>query len=165
MIRNLKLFLWFLALVALSSCTQNDLYEKLNNISGGAWARADVQRYELDISDSTRPYHIFVVIRHQHNYAYRNLWVNLGMQSPGDSAMTTQPFELQLAAADKWLGTGMADVYERRILLFPRPVQFPRTGKIIFTLQQNMRVDPLPGILQAGIRVEPVPAMNPGNER
>jgi hypothetical protein len=70
--------------------------------------------------------------------------------------MRTQAFDLPLAASDKWLGVGMDDIFERRVLLLPRPVKFNKTGSIEFTLQQQMRIDPLPHILQAGIRVEPV---------
>ena len=52
--------------------------------------------------------------------------------------------------------TGMDDVYEHRALLFSRPVRFDRSGSVTFTLQQIMRQNPLPGVMQAGIRVEPV---------
>ncbi len=145
------------AVASLAACTQIDLFEKLNNIPNAEWKRDDIQRVELNIADSTQQYRVFVVMRHDNQYAFRNIWINLGIQQPGDSTIQVQPFELQLAASDKWLGTGMGDVFERRILLFPKPVRFPKTGKIVFTLQQNMRVDPLPHIFQTGIRIEPVP--------
>lgn len=101
-----------------------------------------------------RPYNVYVVVRHTNQYAYRNIWLNVGVRQPGDS-LHSQPFELELASAENWLGTGMDDVFEHRALLFPQPVRFTKAGEVIFTLQQTMRQDPLPGILQAGIRVEP----------
>jgi hypothetical protein len=51
----------------------------------------------------------------------------------------------------------MNDVYERRVRLFGQAVRFGRSGQALFTLQHIMREDPLPGVLQAGIRIEPVP--------
>ena len=78
----------------------------------------------------------------------------MGVQQPGDS-MKKQPFEIQLASAENWLGTGMNDIFEHRESLFKRPVRFTKKGEVTFTVQQIMRQDPLPGIMQAGIRVEP----------
>jgi gliding motility-associated lipoprotein GldH len=76
---------------------------------------------------------------------------------PGSDSMTMQDFNIPLANNEQWLGAGMNDVYERRVRLFGNPVRFPATGTVQFTLNHIMREDPLPGILQAGIRIEPVP--------
>ena len=139
----------------LCSCKQVELYERLTNIPGAQWQRSFVPTYKFDITDTTRYYSVFVVLRHSNSYPYRNIWLNVGIRNPQDS-MRTQAFDLPLAASDKWLGVGMDDIFERRVLLLPRPVKFNKTGSIEFTLQQQMRIDPLPHILQAGIRVEPV---------
>ena len=138
----------------LSSCTQVDLYERMVNIKNAKWSSTQIPSFAFQIKDTINPYNVYVVVRHTNQYAFRNIWVNVGVQQPGDSARK-QPFELQLASAENWLGTGMDDVFEHRELLFKRPVRFTKKGEVVFTLQQIMRQDPLPGILQAGIRVEP----------
>jgi gliding motility-associated lipoprotein GldH len=144
-----------LLLVFLTSCRQTALYERLTNIPGAKWQRSFVPSYDFTISDTSKDYRLYVVIRHTNRYPYRNLWLKIGLQYPQDS-LKEQQFELPLAASDKWLGVGMDDVYERRVLLLPHPVKFNRSGTIHFTLQHTMRLDPLPEVMQAGIRVEPV---------
>lgn len=144
-----------LSSLMVSSCKQVELYERLTNIPGARWQRSFVPTYKFEISDTSRYYKVYVVIRHTNSYPYRNIWLNVGIRNPQDS-MRTQPFDLPLAASDKWLGVGMDDIFERRILLLPKPVKFSKSGTIEFTLQHQMRIDPLPYVLQAGIRVEPV---------
>ena len=139
----------------LTSCKQPALYERLQNIQKAAWDEQQVPSFTFDITDTTSAYHVYVVVRHTNQYPYRNIWLNVGLQQPGDT-LRHQPFEVQLASADRWLGTGMDDVFEHRAMLFSQPVHFNKSGPVTFTLQQTMRQNPLPGVMQAGIRVEPV---------
>lgn len=139
------------------SCKQVDLYERLKNIPGGSWNLDKKVSFEIEIKDSTREYYLYTTIRHTALYPYRNIWVRLGLRMPGADSATTQDFNIPLANNEKWLGVGINDVYDRRVRLLSGPVRFPKTGMVEFTLQQIMRDNPLPGILQAGIRVEPVP--------
>ncbi|MES2646832.1 MAG: gliding motility lipoprotein GldH [Bacteroidota bacterium] len=146
----------FVSLITtLTGCEQVALYERLQNIEKAAWSEQQVPSFTFDITDTTINYNVYVVVRHTNTYSYRNIWLNIGLQQPGDT-VRQQPFELQLAAIDSWLGTGMDDVFEHRALLFSKPVHFSKPGPITFTLQQIMRQNPLPGIMQVGVRVEPV---------
>jgi gliding motility-associated lipoprotein GldH len=147
-------------MLGVAGCKQNALYERLHNIPEGKWQRTFIPSFAFNISDTTAFYRVYVVVRHTNQYPYRNIWLNVGVQQPQDS-MKVQQFELPLAASDKWLGTGMDDVFERRVLLFPRPVKFMHAGEVKFTLQHTMRLDPLPQLLQVGIRVEPVTNAQP----
>ena len=53
----------------------------------------------------------------------------------------------------RWMGDGMGDLWDNRIL-FKKDFVFPHSGHYRFELEQAMRMDPLPGILDAGIRIE-----------
>ena len=156
MIKMKFLFIAFsLLFIALAGCKQPALYERLQNIQKAAWSEQQTPSFTFDITDTISAYNVYVVVRHTNQYPYRNIWLNVGLQQPGDT-IRHQPFEVQLAAADSWLGTGMDDVYEHRAALFNQPVHFGKSGPVTFTLQQIMRQNPLPGVMQAGIRVEPV---------
>jgi gliding motility-associated lipoprotein GldH len=144
-----------LLITALTACKQVALYERLQNIDKAAWNEQQVTSFNFDISDTVPLYNVYIVVRHTNLYPYRNIWLNVGVQQPGDT-MRHQQFEFQLAAADRWLGTGMDDIYEHRARLFNQPVHFNKMGTVTFTLQHIMRQNPLPGVMQAGIRVEPV---------
>lgn len=154
-----RFFVFFLSISAglllLGSCKQAHLYERMQNIRKAAWDQQQTPSFSFNISDTNTAYNVYVVLRHTNTYPYRNIWLNVGVQQQGDS-IKQQAFDLPLAAADRWLGVGMDDIFEHRALLFGRPVRFNKAGTVSFTLQHTMRQNPLPGIMQAGIRVEPV---------
>lgn len=101
-------------------------------------------------------YRMFVVLRHSDAYRYKNLWLNIGVQSPGDSPHVNK-INLTLGNDEKgWLGKGMDDIFEHRVLLENVPRRFTKTGTYTFTLQQIMREDPLDHVMNAGIRLEKV---------
>lgn len=156
----MRRIIFFLLLVTgIASCDKVELYERMQNIKNAAWDSQQVASFSFEIADTVKPYQIYVVLRHTNEYPFRNIWLNVGLQQPGDT-LKYQQFELPLAAPDKWLGTGMDDIYEHRALLFPQPVHFSKSGLVTFTLQHTMRRNPLPGVMQAGIRVEPVANSN-----
>lgn len=74
------------------------------------------------------------------------------VQQPNDTLNIRREFIL---ANNKtgWLGSGMDDIFEHRIPFNDKPARL-RKGKYTFTLQQDMREDPLEHVLNAGIRVE-----------
>jgi gliding motility-associated lipoprotein GldH len=78
------------------------------------------------------------------------------MQIPGDS-LRKQKLDLRLATDDKgWLGTGMDDIFEHRILITGEPVLLKKPGTYRFRLENIMREDPLEHVMNVGIRVEKV---------
>lgn len=107
-------------------------------------------------TDTASYYRIFVVLRHTDAYKYKNIWLTISVRPPGDSAFINRR-NLTLATDERgWLGKGMDDIFEHRILLDANPVKFSKPGIYTFTLQQIMREDPLANILNAGIRLEKV---------
>jgi gliding motility-associated lipoprotein GldH len=158
LIMHIRWKAWVAALLlvglALGGCRQVALYEMLQNIPGAAWPATEVRKFQFEITDTTQSYWVELVLRHTNSYPYRNIWVKVGLELPGDSAKQSQ-FDLALAGSDKWLGTGMGDIFERRVRLFAKPVSFSKAGHASFYLQHTMRQDPLPGIMQVGLRLQP----------
>src|SRR5256885_14984054 len=157
--RNYSLIIFFLLLTGslqLFSCNTIDLYEKVASIPNLSWSANYKPEFKFIIKDTTAPYQLFIVLRHNEKYNYNNIWLNLYAQAPGDS---TQKFmlELPLASNEKgWLGSAMDDLYEHRIALTldPQKFNFKKAGTYSFTLEQVMREDPLLNVLNAGIRLE-----------
>jgi len=155
-VRKAGLGLVLIGLLLLAACNQPFLYERQSNIPGASWRSLDTLQFKLEIPDDTSSYYLVATIRHTHQYEFRNVWIKLGLKAPGQDSTVFTDFNLPLATTDNWLGTGMDDVYERRVRLFQNPVRFNKKGTVTFTLQQIMREDPLQHILQAGLRLEPV---------
>jgi gliding motility-associated lipoprotein GldH len=137
------------------SCTTVDIFEKNVAIPNHAWSSQFKPEISFEIQDTTSRYHIYVVIRHTDAYRYKNIWLNVEIQSPGGTTRS-QSLDLQLATDDKgWLGSGMDDIFEHRILITPpqRP-EVLKKGTYRFRLSNIMREDPLDHVMNMGIRVE-----------
>ncbi len=152
-----------LLLIALSFsfsfCNTIDLYEKVASIPGHSWKSSFKPSFTFTIKDTTAPYQVYLVLRHNDKYNFNNIYINLTTKQPNQDSTQTARFDLELANNDKgWLASGMDDIYEHRIALIPngRNFYFKKMGDYTFTLEQIMREDPLNNILNAGIRIEKV---------
>ncbi len=155
--KRIDRLLFLLLFIVVSSCGNIEVFEKNVAIPGQAWKSDFRPVIEFDISDTVSLYDIKVVVRHTDAYSYKNIWMNVAVQSPGDSGINNR---MNLVLADDkqgWLGKGMDDIFENRVSLEPRARRFAKTGTYRFTLQQIMREDPLNHVMNVGIRVERVP--------
>ena len=160
-INKFYILLFFSFAFFLFSCQTVDLYEKNVSIPKHEWQSSFKPQFKFTIKDTTVPYNIFIVLRHNEKYNYNNIWLSLSTQNPGDSVQKVQ-YELPLANAGKgWLSTASAmdDLYEHRILITPRDQDFyfKKAGEYIFTIEQIMREDPLENVLNVGLRIEKKP--------
>jgi len=140
----------------ISACETTDVFEKNVNIPNHEWSSAFKPEISFAISDTSSLYNIYVVVRHTDAYRYKNIWVNVYTQVPGDTLLK-QRLDLLLATDDKgWLASGMDDIFEHRIRITSEPQKLSKVGTYLFRLQQIMREDPLRYVMNVGIRVEKV---------
>lgn len=140
----------------LTSCSSFDTFEQNIQIKAHAWTYTQQPEIEFTITDTTSFYNVFITLRHTDAYAYKNLWLYVSTQQPGDSSYRKERFELMLQQPDgKWMGTGFNDIWELRHPLFTN-IRFVKSGTYKIRLQQNMRDNPLLHIMNAGIRIEKV---------
>jgi len=140
--------------LCLVTCTTIDLYEKTISLPDREWKGTYKPEFEFIIKDTVSLYNVFFVMRHTEEYNYKNIWINLYSQQPGDT-LRKAPFELQLATNEKgWLGFGLDDIYEHRQQLVDKARLKAGTYKLV--LENIMREDPLQHVLNVGIRIEKV---------
>ena len=148
-------YLFLASCLLIISCTTVDVFEKNIAIPGHEWRSSFKPEIVFDIKDSIAEYNIFAVVRHSDAYRYKNLWMNVYIEPPGDT-IRKQQLDLQLATDDKgWLGSGMDDLYEHRVNITAAPVHL-KAGAYHFRLENIMREDPLEHVMNVGIRVEKV---------
>ena len=154
-----KIKLWVLGLMLTMlaiSCKRLDVYEKNIAIPNYQWKSDYKPNFQFIISDTSEPYQIYVVLRHTDAYAFNNVWLNVGMQSPGDT-LRQQKLEVILGNdAVGWEGTGMNDIWEVRKAITNGPIRLKKTGVYNFSIAQIMRQNPLTEMLSVGVRVERV---------
>lgn len=126
-------------------------------IPGQEWESGFKPMINVEINDTTSLYNVYLVVRHKNAYSFNNIWIKASVQEPGDTATRSRQYDLRLANDDTgWLGKGMDDIFEHRILIQER-TRFLRPGLYRFTLEHIMRTDPLPHVMNVGLRVEKTP--------
>ena len=152
----LPLFILF----SLVACNTVDLYERSVSIPGHRWENSFRPSFNFTIRDTAASYRLYLVLRHNEQYRFNNIYLNLYAKQPGEDSATKVRYDLRLATNDEgWLGSGMDDIYEHRIALTPtgETFKFRRPGEYSFTVEQIMREDPLENVFNVGIRVEKEP--------
>ncbi len=142
---------FMILLILMVSCKQIDVYEKNTPVPHYKWQQNFPAKGSFTITDTNATYNIYIVIRHTDTYQYNNIWLNVGLQAPGDT-MSFQNVNLELATdAGGWQGSGMNDIWEVRKLVSRRIL---KKGDYHFTITHIMRDNPLPGIMSAGLRLK-----------
>ena len=145
-----------LLLAAACKPPKMDTYEKNLEIPGHEWTYDYKPSFEVKIQpeDTAYLYNIYVNIRHTDAYPYSNIWLLVGTQTPGDSTVKEQRVQLPLAdVSGKWAGSGLDDIYEHRVFIQQRAI-LNKPGIYKFTFEQNMRQNPLPYVMNVGLRIE-----------
>lgn len=143
--------------LAAFSCTSIDLYEKSVSIPHHSWENSYKPSFTFTIKDTSSPYQLFVVLRHNDKYSFNNIYINLRTKQPGQDSAQTVRYDLRLGTDNEgWLASGMDDIYEHRISLTPPDQQFRfrKPGDYTFSIEQIMRENPLNNVLNVGLRLE-----------
>jgi gliding motility-associated lipoprotein GldH len=147
----------FAAVSLLSSCTQVNLFEENTNIPQMKWKYDFSATGNFQITDTISNFNVYIILRHTDAYQYNNIWLNIGVQPPGDS-MQYQKVNLTLGNdAAGWEGIGMNDIWEVRKLISGSAKSFKKTGNYQFSISQIMRDNPLSNIMSVGLRLEKAP--------
>ncbi len=132
---------------------RRQVYQKNTAIPDHEWRYDFKPSFTFNIKDTAALYDIFITIRHTNAYPYSNLWLLIYSNYEGVKPKS-QRVELPLAdKTGKWLGSGMGDIFEHRIPI-QQDARFDKAGTYHFTLEQNMRINPLPHVMSIGLRIE-----------
>lgn len=153
--RNKSLIVIGATLLLLTACSGDVIFDKSKEIGGDAWNSSDVVKFTVPVTDTLAWYNFYITVRNTTDYPYSNLYVFLKTFYP-KGQISVDTLECFLAEADgNWLGKRRGSMVDHRILL-QRTFRFVQSGTYSFEFEQAMRVNPLPGIRNFGIRIEKV---------
>lgn len=160
--RNLLPGLLLLSAFSFSGCLESPVYQKQYSVPKNAWSYNWIPSFEFDITDTASTYNLYFLIRHTEAYPNSNIWLIVHTKGPGDSSFRKDRIEVPLAApSGRWLGNGMGAIWEQRMPITRNdaPMRL-KAGRYVIRLEQNMRSNPLPEVLQVGLRVEKLGVLN-----
>lgn len=147
-----------LAIVLLfNSCLESPYYQKEYPIPGTRWDYNLQPSFKFEVTDTTSLYNLHFLIRHTGAYPYSNIWLMVYTKKPGDTTFEKTRIEIPLAEpSGKWLGRGMGEIWEQRMPISREgdTVMLRKAGTWEIKFGHNMRINPLPEVLQVGLRIE-----------
>lgn len=147
--------LFLLIGIAVVSCNDSALLDKNIAIKQHRWDYTQPVEIAVDILDVSQPYRVYVNLRHTPDYQYSNIFMLMHLRQP-DGKDTAERIELTLAEPDgRWKGRGTGSNYSFQELI-KDSYRFADSGQYIFSIEQNMRENPLREITDIGIRIEPI---------
>lgn len=140
-------------IITFSSCDRNVVFEDNVKLPENRWEQKNGLQFTVDIEDTINPHNLYINLRNAGGYQFSNIFLFFTTTTP-TGKMERDTLELTLAdASGKWLGDGLGDIWDNR-QLFKKDFRFAESGKYTFVIEQAMRIDPLPQIMDAGIRIE-----------
>ncbi len=150
-----RLLTTLLSILLFSACDSSRVFEDYVAMENNAWYINHKPVFYVDMQDTLSEHTIYFNLRNTGLYKYSNLFVLLTIQGP-NAEPETQRLEFKLAHPDgEWLGSGLGAIYSNQIPMIEK-IKFPKKGVYSFTIEQNMRENPLKGIEDIGIRIERV---------
>ena len=140
-------------LFSTNACDSSQVYEENIEIPNGLWNSGEPIGFKFIIEETSVPYNVYINVRNTNLYPTNNLWLFVTSISPsGKQQKDTVEFIL---ADDKgqWYGSGMGDIWDHQ-LPFKNNIGFVEQGEYQIILQQGMRIENLPFVMETGVRIE-----------
>ncbi|HRO42364.1 MAG TPA: gliding motility lipoprotein GldH [Flavipsychrobacter sp.] len=154
---SFRIFITLATVLVFTGCMKSPYFQKDVAIPNYQWKYDYQPVFKIDIQDTAALYNLYFMIRHTEAYPYSNIWMWIYTKEPNDTTFKRSRIEIPLAEkSGKWLGRGMGEIWEQRMPITRNdaPMIFDKKGTYEIKFEQNMRVNPLPEILQVGLRVE-----------
>lgn len=133
--------------VTACSVTPGD-YSRFTNLPESGWVYGDTIRFTPDSIDPASSKSLSVAIRHNNDYEYSNLWLEVTYLT-ADSLTRRDTMSMELADVyGHWLGKGMGSSYQVEASV-PGRVNLAQGSDV--EIRHVMRVDTLRGIEQIGV--------------
>ena len=150
-LRHSKYFVLLIFFFVLANCSGEALYSKFTEIKNASWEKNSPCDFEFMVTDTINSYDVFVEVRSNNDYMFRNLWLFVCLTTP-DGSVRQDTLNCELADVyGKWHGKGNS-LYTLDFL-YEDAICFPDTGTYTYSVRQGMREDPLKGISDIGLRV------------
>lgn len=130
------------------------LYEKTYELPISGWHSDSILRFEFRLTDSGR-YDLYYHIRNTLDYPYYNLYVKYRLIDSTGRQLDErlQDIILMDAKTGEPFGTHLGGSFEHELIALPA-YAFVAPGRYVLLIEQYMRQERLPGILNFGLRLK-----------
>ncbi len=157
MLRSLFLLMLFLMTIA---CDHSTVFSEYKATTNGYWSKDQSFKFTFSHSDTINGQHMFINIRNDDTFPYRNLFIIAELNFPnGETIKDTLEYEMALPDG-QWLGKGYGNIKENK-LWYRENIVLGTVGVYTVELSQAMRkngeingIENLIGITDVGFQIE-----------
>jgi len=141
----------------LAGCAGNVVYQDSIPVPDGAWDRSLAPEFSFDIADTINQHDVYIDVRHTGDYPFSDLFLFVDLNGPGGRHLrdTVECLLADPMGRRYGKGTGFlfADRHDAKVL-YRLHNKFPAAGRYTIRLEQAMRTEQLPGVIDVGVSVE-----------
>lgn len=148
------LWLWCVAwmLLGFTACNDQPLLDRNEAITERRWFREQQPEFRVEVDDTATAYDVFINLRNSIDFQFSDLFLEVQQKQP-DSSSVRYAIKIKMTNREGlWIGQGSGNIYSQQVR-FLINYHFPDTGTYTFKIKQNMRVNPVEGINDIGIRI------------
>ncbi len=150
---NLNRFLIVGFSLFLTACTESDLFHASLPTSPTAWVRNDSLQWKVNVTDTLKPYGVWIEIRNDNRFEYRNLGLEVIEIAPDSTVVRRDTMNYFLMDENgKWTGSGWGSLYTGSFL-FDSEMIFPASGEYTFIIRPALTDKRITGIHSIGLRI------------
>ncbi|MDR0506898.1 MAG: gliding motility lipoprotein GldH [Dysgonamonadaceae bacterium] len=137
---------------AFVACSQKEAFFEFHSFPESEWLRSDVVNFQFKPEDISLKYDIFLEIRNNNKYPFRNIWLFVDVIAP-DGKQRSDTVNIELADVyGKWHGRGIS-LFSCSVP-YETDVQYLYSGTYTYAIRQGMREETLNGISDIGLSVK-----------
>ncbi len=141
----MRILLATILVLFLNSCKQEVFFESELSIDPEAWYHDDSYDFHLSVSDTTTVYEMQLMVKHDQDYRYENLYLMVETIFPKQERRQER---INIDLADKkgqWVGK--CNYRDCKVMVYMLDgFRFPELGNYSFTFNQHTREEKLKGI-------------------
>lgn len=148
----------FFICLALGACDSARVFEQNADFEKRIWMSTENPTFTIQIPDLQQAYNINVNFRNSLGYPKANLYYQFTLRDSTGSELEKKlltNFLFDEKTGEPYGASGLGDIFDHQFPVLEN-YQFKYAGEYSIQLAQFMRMDTLPGILSAGVRVEKV---------
>ncbi len=139
-----------------NSCNNNTYFEQNISIPNRTWKRNNVIHFSVPINDTHQVYNIFINIRNEGTYPYRNIYLFSTIEAPNGNKLIDTLNCILADEKGRWYGkSNLGDLYMNQFL-YKSKVRFPHAGTYKFSFEQALRYEEIKHICDIGLRIETI---------
>ncbi len=147
------LFILFVLSIGFSACGPNYHFEQAYPIQDNSWQQADTLDFVVEIEDTLQIYNLYLDVEHQTDYPFQNIYLMIHTEFPSGQRIHERVSVDMADKAGRWYGDCNSESCQLRVNI-QQGAFFNAQGPHKITVEQYMRLDPLPGIRNVAFRVE-----------